>query len=65
MDVPVGSRARSLFRPGENCMAVARTRRIAFLVDAQDYFGAFRKAAERAEHSIVILGWDFDSRATL
>ena len=65
MDVPVGSRAQTLFRPGGNCMAVARTHRIAFLVDGQDYFGAFRRAAERAERSIVILAWDFDSRATL
>src|SRR5258708_6041109 len=55
----------SLFRPGENCSVVARAGRAAFLVDAQDYFQAFVDAAERAEHSILILAWDFDSRTPL
>ncbi len=55
----------SLFRPGENCSVVARAGRAAFLVDAQDYFQAFVHAAERAEHSILILAWDFDSRTPL
>ena len=56
---------QSLFRPGENCAAVARADRAAFIVDADDYFRAFRHAAERAEHSIFILAWDFDSRTRL
>jgi phosphatidylserine/phosphatidylglycerophosphate/cardiolipin synthase-like enzyme/uncharacterized membrane protein YdjX (TVP38/TMEM64 family) len=32
------------------------------LVDGAAYFDAFRRAAERAERSILILAWDFDSR---
>src|SRR4051812_21879511 len=55
----------SLFRPGENCCAAVRTDRAAFLVDGEAYFGAFVQACERAERSIVILGWDFDSRMVL
>ena len=55
----------SLLRPGENAFAVARAARAAFLVDAENYFSAFRQAAERARHSIVIVGWDFDSRTPL
>src|SRR6476619_2018606 len=55
----------TLFKPGKNCRAVARAGRVSFVVDADGYFRLFRRAAERAERSIVILGWDFDSRTVL
>jgi phosphatidylserine/phosphatidylglycerophosphate/cardiolipin synthase-like enzyme len=55
----------SLFREGVNCCAVARPGRVAVLVDGDAYFGAFVQAAQRAERSILILGWDFDSRMRL
>lgn len=57
--------AASLFRPGDNCCAVARSDRVAFLVDGEAYFETFMRAAERAERSIVILAWDLDSRTRL
>jgi phosphatidylserine/phosphatidylglycerophosphate/cardiolipin synthase-like enzyme/uncharacterized membrane protein YdjX (TVP38/TMEM64 family) len=62
---PLSRRVDSLLRPGENCCAVAHSARAAFLVDAQAYFLAFRKAAADAERSILILAWDFDSRTQL
>jgi phosphatidylserine/phosphatidylglycerophosphate/cardiolipin synthase-like enzyme/uncharacterized membrane protein YdjX (TVP38/TMEM64 family) len=55
----------SLLRPGYNCWAVARAERVAFLVDAADYFKAFYQAALRAKRSITILGWDFNSQTRL
>src|SRR5688572_21680398 len=55
----------TLFEPGRNCWKVARARRAALLVDGDDYFRAFMAAAERAQRSIVILGWDFNSRTLL
>jgi phospholipase D1/2 len=55
----------SLFKVGDNCSAVARAGRVALLVDAASYFEAFMRAAERAERSIVVLAWDFDSRTPL
>jgi phosphatidylserine/phosphatidylglycerophosphate/cardiolipin synthase-like enzyme/uncharacterized membrane protein YdjX (TVP38/TMEM64 family) len=55
----------TLFAPGANCGAVARAERVAFLVDGAAYFEAFVAAALRAERSIVILAWDFDSRTGL
>jgi phospholipase D1/2 len=55
----------SILRPGENCCAVAHSRRVALLVDGEAYFRAFYHAALRAQRSIVILGWDFDSRTRL
>lgn len=60
-----GSAMASLFVPGRNCCAVAPARRLALLVDGQAYFRAFARAAERAQSSILILGWDFNSNALL
>jgi phospholipase D1/2 len=58
-------RGASLFRPGHNCMAVARAQRAALLIDAEAYSSAFVQAAERAQRSIIIIGWEFDGRARL
>ncbi|HEY5898644.1 MAG TPA: VTT domain-containing protein [Burkholderiales bacterium] len=56
---------QSLLRPGYNCWTMARAERVAFLVDACDYFRAFYEAALRAKRSITILGWDFNSQTRL
>jgi phosphatidylserine/phosphatidylglycerophosphate/cardiolipin synthase-like enzyme len=58
-------RFAGLFEVGRNCEAVAHASRAAFLVDGEAYFSAFMRAAERAERSILILAWDFDSRTGL
>ncbi len=57
--------AKTIFAIGENCYAVARAHRVAFLVDGEAYFDAFVEAAERAERSIIMLAWDFDSQTSL
>jgi len=54
-----------LFRLGENCCATGQAERIALLVDGDAYYRAFVAAARNARHSIMILGWDFDSRTVL
>lgn len=46
-------------------MAVVEAKRAATLVDAESYFRAFRAACLQARESIVILGWDFNTRACL
>jgi len=56
---------QSLLRPGYNVWGIARAERVAFLVDAADYFRAFYEAALRAKRSILILGWDFNSQTQL
>lgn len=60
---PVG-RAR-LLRPGATCWRIERARRVAFLVDGEEYFAAVRAAIARAQRSVYILGWDIDSRMRL
>ena len=52
----------SLLVPGRNCWRVERAEHASFLIDGDSYFRAFRAAAINARHSIIILGWDFDSR---
>ena len=56
---------QSIFDPGRNCTVVAHANRVATLVDADDYFKTFARAAERATESIIILAWDLDSRTRL
>lgn len=71
--VPIGSNAEHserrgwerLFEKGRNVWRVERSRRAAFLVDAAAYFAAFASAAEQARESILIVGWDIDSRVRL
>ena len=51
--------------PGGNCWQTTRANRLAFLVDAAAYFRAFKAAALRAQRSILIVGWDVNSRTLL
>ena len=57
--------SETILREGTNCWSRARAGRAAVIVDAADYFAALADAFERAEHSIVMLGWDFHSRVRL
>lgn len=59
------SRAPKILRPGETVWRIAHADRAALLVDAAAYFGALRGAMADARHSIVIVGWDIDSRTPL
>jgi len=57
--------ASPLFVPGRNCWRVERSARASFMVDAEAYFKAFVAAAELAQRSLLITGWDFHSRTRL
>ena len=52
----------SILEAGRNCWRLDPADRAAFLIDGAAYYRAFREAAKQAERSIMILGWDFDSR---
>lgn len=47
---------------GKNCWRITQADRVAFLIDGASYFAAFVSAVERAKKSVLIVGWDFDSR---
>ncbi|MDP1583053.1 MAG: phospholipase D-like domain-containing protein [Bradyrhizobium sp.] len=50
---------------GRNCWRIARARRLALIVDAADYFRHAKSAMLKAQHSIMLIGWDFDTRIKL
>lgn len=55
----------SILVEGKNCWRRTHADRAAFVVDGAAYFDAFARAALRAQRSILIVGWDFNSRARL
>ena len=57
--------ASHLFEPRRNCSTVARARRVATLIDAEDYFRTLHRAAELATESIIILAWDLNTNTRL
>jgi phospholipase D1/2 len=55
----------SLFVPGRNCTRVEHADRVSLIIDGEEYFKAFVQAAEKAQRSIFIVGWDFHSQTRL
>jgi len=60
-----GDAGGTVLRPGHNVWRVEPAARAAVLADAAPYFGALRESMLKAETSILIAGWDIDSRAPL
>jgi phospholipase D1/2 len=57
--------AAGTLRPGSNVWRRETASRATMLVDAAAYFGALRQALRNARHSVIITGWDIDSRTPL
>lgn len=55
----------ALAQPGRNCWRLARAERLTVLVDAENYYRVLKRALLNARHSILFLGWEFDSRTRL
>ena len=55
----------AILQEGRNCWKVAEASRVKFLIDGAAYFAAVADAFELAHESILIRGWDFDSRIYL
>jgi phosphatidylserine/phosphatidylglycerophosphate/cardiolipin synthase-like enzyme len=51
-----------LLTEGQTCWRVARADQFACVIDAADYFKQVKAAMQRAEHRIMLIGWDFDAR---
>jgi phospholipase D1/2 len=63
--VPALRRPEPLLRPGDTCWRLAEADRFAVIIDAAEYFAAAREAMLQAQHSILMIGWDFDLRIKL
>ncbi len=50
---------------GRTCWRRVLANRVALLVDGEAYFAALARALQRARRSVVILGWDIESRVRL
>lgn len=55
----------TFLRPDRNVWRIERANRAAVLVDGAAFFGAVREAFLKARRSILIVGWDIDSRMQL
>lgn len=55
----------SLYVPGENCWKHVRASRMAVIIDSEQYYTIVKQAMEHAKRSILIAGWDIDSRTRL
>ncbi|MET0360046.1 MAG: phospholipase D-like domain-containing protein [Pararhizobium sp.] len=49
----------------QTCWRVARADRLSVIVDAEAFFRHARQAMMKAKRSIVLIGWDFDTRIDL
>ncbi|HJS87611.1 MAG TPA: phospholipase D-like domain-containing protein [Acetobacteraceae bacterium] len=54
-----------ILRPGETCWKLAHAGRMAVIIDAAAYFTHLKAAILNARHSILLIGWDFDTRVAL
>ncbi|MFD1914484.1 phospholipase D-like domain-containing protein [Halodurantibacterium flavum] len=54
-----------VLRVGQTCWRMGRAERVAVIVDAADYFATVRAAVLKAQHSVMMIGWDFDTRIAL
>jgi phospholipase D1/2 len=59
------SPSSELLEPGRNCWRVERAGRAALVVDAADYYRHAMQAMIEADHQIMLIGWDFDTRIRL
>ncbi len=50
--------------PGETCWRVAHADQFACIIDGADYFRHTKAAMLRAQHRIMVIGWDLDARMT-
>lgn len=60
-----GRNSGGILVAGKNCWKLEQAEKLAFLIDASDYFYAFRESAKLARKNIYICGWDIDSRTDL
>ena len=54
-----------MLKEGRNCWRIERSERLALIVDAADYFRHAKSAMLKAQHRIMLIGWDFDTRIKL
>ena len=54
-----------VLRLGDTCWRIETADRLAVIIDAADYFTTLRDVMQKAQHSIIMIGWEFDTRIEL
>ena len=54
-----------VLRQGDTCWRIETADRLAVIVDAADYFTTLREVMQKAQHSVIMIGWEFDTRIDL
>ncbi|MEI4264279.1 hypothetical protein [Roseovarius sp. D0-M9] len=52
-------------RAGDTCWRIETAQHLAMIVDAADYFRILRDVMQKAQHSVIMIGWEFDTRIDL
>ena len=55
----------AILKEGHNCWRISHVDRAAFLIDGAAYFEALADVIEQAQNTLLIAGWDIDSRISL
>lgn len=55
----------SILTPDSNCWRIEEASKASLIVDAADYYRHARQAMLNAQHQIILIGWDFDTRIAL
>jgi len=55
----------AVLQAGRNCWRIESANRFALLIDGADYYSAVATAIRRAQRSVALLAWDFDTRTHL
>jgi len=56
---------RGILRPDDTCWQIATAGQVAVILDAADYFVILRDAIRKAQHNVLLIGWDIDTRIKL
>ncbi|MBB4348285.1 MULTISPECIES: phospholipase D-like domain-containing protein [Rhizobiaceae] len=56
---------QSILKEGETCWRIAQADRLSIIIDAADFFRYAKSAMAKAQRSIYLIGWDFDTRIDL
>ncbi|MBY6264319.1 phospholipase [Azospirillum sp. 412522] len=51
--------------PGRTCWRMEKADRVAVIIDAAAYFARIKAAILHARHTVMLIGWDFDTRIKL
>ncbi|WP_372615384.1 phospholipase D-like domain-containing protein [Aquicoccus sp.] len=54
-----------LLRPGGTCWRIETAGRLGVILDAAQYFTTLQEVMQKAQHSVIMIGWEFDTRIIL